>query len=112
MTCSASADALALVDAGPMKTVEWMLCATPMCRHCRPHEDVDQAAARILAGEVRRLRQLAQDWTLEANECRETARAYGKEGSVMAELQRHEYADALESCAKEIGWAEMPNIRS
>ena len=54
--CSASSDALALVDAGPIKTAKWMLCVTPMCRHCLPCEDVDQAAARILAGEVRRLR--------------------------------------------------------
>jgi hypothetical protein len=47
--------ALALVDVGPAKTQEWMICASAMCQFCRPGEDVDQAAARILAAEVRRL---------------------------------------------------------
>ncbi len=50
--------ALALVDVGPAKNLQWMACAVPMSKYCLPHEDVDQAAARILAAEVRRLRAL------------------------------------------------------
>lgn len=49
-------DALTHVASGPAKTADWMTTAAPMCRHCLPREDVDQACARILAAEVRRLR--------------------------------------------------------
>ena len=48
-------DALKLVDVGPQKSVEWIEAITPMCKWCERGEDVDQAAARILAKEVRRL---------------------------------------------------------
>lgn len=51
-------DAIALVDIGPQKTAQWLDAAHKMMRHCRwrEGEDVDQAAARILADEVRQLR--------------------------------------------------------
>jgi hypothetical protein len=48
--------ALALVEAGPMKTERWMEKASAMCRYCRKGEDVDQAAARILAIVAQQLR--------------------------------------------------------
>ncbi len=48
--------ALALVDAGPLKTPAWLIPAAAMCCHCQRYEDVSIAAARILAEEVRRLR--------------------------------------------------------
>ncbi len=51
-------DALALVDTVPAKTIEWMVPAGKMCQWCQPREDVSEAAARILAAEVRRLRAL------------------------------------------------------
>lgn len=47
--------ALALVDAGPVKTKAWLEAGGPVCKYCQPYEDVHQAAARILAAEVRRL---------------------------------------------------------
>ena len=53
-------DALALVDVGPLKTAEWMERSVPMCKWCEKGEDVDQAAARILAKEVRRLREVME----------------------------------------------------
>lgn len=52
---AAVADALALVDAGPLMSAEWLEASIPMCKHCEAHEDVDQAAARILASELRRV---------------------------------------------------------
>jgi hypothetical protein len=51
-------DALALVDVGPMKSAEWMDRSLPMCKWCEKGEDVDQASARILAKEVRRLQKV------------------------------------------------------
>lgn len=50
--------ALALVDAGPLKTPAWLIQAEAICCHCHRYEDVSMAAARILAAEVRRLRAL------------------------------------------------------
>jgi hypothetical protein len=50
-------DALALVDFGPCKTADrpqdWMNVASPMCAHCEGVEDVNLAAARIIAAEYR-----------------------------------------------------------
>lgn len=46
---------LAFVAIGPQKTIEWLRAASGMSERCRGGEDVDQAAARILATEVMRL---------------------------------------------------------
>ena len=50
-------DALALVDFGPCKTADrpqdWVNVASPMCAHCEGVEDVNLAAARIIAAEYR-----------------------------------------------------------
>lgn len=51
-------EALALAEGDPRRCASWMDRGLPMCKHCRPHEDVYAAAARILAGEVRRLQLL------------------------------------------------------
>ena len=48
--------ALAFVAVGPRKTPEWVAESVPLCGHCEPCEDVSDAAARILAAEVLRLR--------------------------------------------------------
>lgn len=51
-------DALALVDFGPCRSAErpqdWMIVASPMCAHCVGTENVDQAAARIIAEAYRK----------------------------------------------------------
>lgn len=57
----ALAAALALVDFGPVRSEEWFIPAQVMCDNCQPGEDVDQAAARILAAEVRRLRAVIEE---------------------------------------------------
>ena len=57
-TCSALESALALVDFGPCKTAnrpqDWINVAGPMCAYCEGVEDVNLAAARIIAGEYRK----------------------------------------------------------
>lgn len=50
---------MALVKIGVNKTPEWLDRAQAVCAHCLKGEDVDQAAARILASEVLRLQALA-----------------------------------------------------
>lgn len=56
--CSELSDALALVDFGACRDgdpAEWINVASPMCKHCKGTEDVNLAAARIIAVEYRRL---------------------------------------------------------
>jgi hypothetical protein len=57
--CCALVDALALVEFGPCRDAarpqDWMAVASPMCQHCEGTEDVNFAAARILAAEYKRL---------------------------------------------------------
>lgn len=57
-TCSALDAALALVDFGPCRGAErpqdWINVAGPMCDHCEGVEDVNLAAARIIAAEYRK----------------------------------------------------------
>lgn len=62
---SALDDALALADVA-IWTIEWTKRAAQMIKHCGPGEDVDQAATRVLAAEVRRLR-LAIETTISEN---------------------------------------------
>jgi hypothetical protein len=56
--CSALDAALALVDFGPCRGAErpqdWINVASPMCAHCDGVEDVNLAAARIIAAEYRK----------------------------------------------------------
>ena len=40
--------AIELVQVGPIRTVEWLEKAYPMCAYCKDGEDVSQAAARII----------------------------------------------------------------
>ena len=51
-------DALALVDFGPCRGAErpqdWLKVASPMCAHCIGIEDVNLAAARIIAAAYRK----------------------------------------------------------
>jgi hypothetical protein len=58
LTCSALDAALALVDFGPCRGAErpqdWINVAGPMCAHCDGVEDVNLAAARIIAAEYRK----------------------------------------------------------
>ena len=58
LTCSALDAALALVDFGPCRGAErpqdWINVAGPMCAHCERAEDVNIAAARIIAAEYRK----------------------------------------------------------
>lgn len=58
LTCSALDAALALVDFGPCRGAErpqdWINVAGPMCAHCEGVEDVNLAAARIIAAEYRK----------------------------------------------------------
>jgi hypothetical protein len=58
LTCSALDGALALVDFGPCRGAErpqdWINVAGPMCAHCEGVEDVNLAAARIIAAEYRK----------------------------------------------------------
>jgi len=50
--------ALALVDFGPCRVAEhpqdWINVAGPMCAHCEGMEDLNLAAARIIAAEYRK----------------------------------------------------------
>ena len=56
--CSALDAALSLVDFGPCRGAErpqdWINVAGPMCAHCDGVEDVNLAAARIIAAEYRK----------------------------------------------------------
>ena len=57
--CSALEAALALVDFGPCRDgdpADWINVASPMCAHCIGSEDVNLAAARIIAAEYRKSR--------------------------------------------------------
>lgn len=51
-------DALSLVDFGPCRGAErphdWIKVASPMCAHCIGIEDVNLAAARIIAAAYRK----------------------------------------------------------
>ena len=60
-TCSAVDRALALVSAGTLKTQLWYKRASKMCIHCHGMESVDQVASRVLAGEVRKVRDQLRD---------------------------------------------------
>jgi len=57
--CSALDAALALVNFGPRRGAEhpqdWINVAGPMCAHCEGAEDVNLAAARIIAAEYRKV---------------------------------------------------------
>jgi hypothetical protein len=57
MSGSALADALALVDFGACRDsgrpAKWIEVAEPMCAHCKGSEDVNLAAARIIADAYR-----------------------------------------------------------
>ena len=57
--CSALELALALVDFGACRDgdpADWINVASPMCAHCIGSEDVNLAAARIIAAEYRKSR--------------------------------------------------------
>ena len=57
--CSALHDALALVDFGACRDgnpAEWIKVSGPMCAHCIGSEDVNLAAARIIAAHYRKFR--------------------------------------------------------
>ena len=49
--------ALTLVSVSPVKTRMWMQAAIDMAEYCQGQENCDQAAMRVLANEVYRLRQ-------------------------------------------------------
>jgi hypothetical protein len=67
--CCALADALALVEFGPCRDAarpqDWMSVAAPMCAHCQGSEDVNFAAARIIAVEYKALAANVLAWTSE-----------------------------------------------
>jgi N-acetylglucosamine kinase-like BadF-type ATPase len=48
-------DALAFVDHGPVKDTDWANLAYGMTKHCQEGENMDMAAARILARAYREL---------------------------------------------------------
>ena len=58
-TCYALQNALALVDFGPCRDAarpqDWINVAGPMCAHCVGTEDVNLAAARIIAAAYKEL---------------------------------------------------------
>ena len=65
LACSALDAALALVDFGPCRGAErpqdWINVAGPMCAHCEGVEDVNLAAARIIAAEYRNVLKILKD---------------------------------------------------
>ena len=65
LTCSALDAALALVDFGPCRGAErpqdWINVASPMCALCEGLEDVNLAAARIIAAEYRHVLEILKD---------------------------------------------------
>lgn len=65
LTCSALDAALALVDFGPCRGAErpqdWINVASPMCGLCEGREDVNLAAARIIAAEYRHVLEILKD---------------------------------------------------
>lgn len=69
-------DALALVNFGTEKTSDWLNVAGPMCAHCIGTENVDQAAGRILAAEIERLRAFARN-IRDNFDCDEDAHKHG-----------------------------------
>lgn len=57
-------DSLALIDFGACRDgdpVEWMFYASNMCKHCVGSEDVNFAAARIIAAEYRNILKILGD---------------------------------------------------
>lgn len=56
--------ALALVAFGPARASDrpqdWVHVASPMCKYCREHEDVNLAAARIIADYVTALESVCE----------------------------------------------------
>ena len=64
-TCSALDAALALVDFGPCRSgarpQDWLDVAGPMCAHCEELEDVNLAAARIIATAYRNVLKIIKD---------------------------------------------------
>jgi hypothetical protein len=58
--------ALTLVSVSPVKTRMWMQAAIDMAEYCQGTENCDQAAMRVLANEVYRLRQAISE-TLKEN---------------------------------------------
>lgn len=68
VTGSALDDALALIAIGPQRSanaVEWCRVSLEMCKHCKGTENVNEAAARILAERMktydRKLRLLTKE---------------------------------------------------
>ena len=62
--CSALELALALVDFGACRDgdpADWINVASPMCAHCIGSEDVNLAAARIIAAEYRNMLKILKD---------------------------------------------------
>ena len=58
MPGSPLADALALIALGPQRSanaVEWLGVSLEMCKHCQGTENVNEAAARIMAERVKTL---------------------------------------------------------
>lgn len=63
-SCSALDAALALVDFGACRDgdpADWINVASPMCAHCIGAEDVNLAAARIIAAEYRNMLKILKD---------------------------------------------------
>jgi hypothetical protein len=94
---SAYGSALALVEAGPAKTERWVEKAAAMCQYCNKGENVDQAAARILAI-------TAQALHVALEHCYEVTADPAKYGRYLSEQDREIIREVLNNSA--------PNVRS
>jgi hypothetical protein len=107
--CSALADALALVDFGPCKDAErpqdWINVAGPMCAHCDGTEDVNLAAARIIAAEYRKL----HEWIELAAPVMESACCIAIEENVDRLDEIAGCQGIMETCPVE--WERLPHLR-
>lgn len=92
---AAYGSALALVDAGPKKTERWMEKASAMCRYCNKGEDVDQAAARILAIVAQQLRTALEH-------CYEITADPAKHGRYMTAQDREIIREVLNNSAPNV----------
>ena len=74
--------ALVLAEGSPIKDKDWMERASLMCKHCREHEDVYMAAARILAEQARFYHAEYESWRKSyARDCNAESRRTDEGGS-------------------------------
>jgi hypothetical protein len=108
--CCALVDALALVEFGPCRDADrpqdWMAVASPMCQHCEGTEDVNFAAARILAAEYKKL----AEWITDAAPVLESACCLALEADTDNVFKMPGCQALMETCP--VPFVRMPHLIS